>query len=270
MTANSLVMLLAGAGVLAFSSGAIAQSPEPDAEIEQVAIPELAPTVLTDEPAPAETASAEDGAPEAAAPPSEDEVADMLNSRQQLQQTFTLKRTIDGNVVETEKRTVTYSRNQPYRETEAGRTALQKLQAEFDGEVLTRTEAFEEAKLDFTIADADRDGAMTADEFITLVNSWRENDARQAEAPTQEVARQREFEAFLLDVNPEAAREQNQAPIREKFAFMSGVSLTVSREDYIREYLLDFDAMDADKNTLLEGMELMRFRALNRGEALDM
>jgi hypothetical protein len=262
MTANYLVTLLASAGALALAGGALAQSAEPDAEIEQVAVPELAPTVMM--------YNAEDSAPEAAAELSEDDVADMLNSSQQLQQTFTLKRTIDGTVVETEKRTVTYSRGQPYRETEAGRTALQKLQAEFDGEVLTRTEAFEEAKLDFTIADTDRNGEMTADEFIALVNSWRENDARQAEAPTQEVARQREFEAFLLDVNPEAAREQNQTHVREKFAFMSGAAQTVSREDYIREYLLDFDAMDTDKDTLLKAMELMRFRALNRGEALEM
>ncbi len=270
MTANSLVMLLAGAGALAFASGAIAQGTEADAEIEQVAISELAPAVLTAEPAPDPMTGAEERAPEPAAELSEDEVADMLNSRQQLQQTFTLKRTIDGNVVETEKRTVTYSRDQPYRETEAGQTALQKLQATFDGEVLTRVEAFEEAKLDFTIADTNRDGAMTADEFIALVNSWRENDTRQAEAPTQEVARQRNFEDFLLDVNPEAAREQNQTHVRGKFAFMSGAAQTVSREEYIREYLLDFDAMDADKDTLLKEMELMRFRALNRGEALDM
>jgi hypothetical protein len=262
MTAKYLVILMASAGALALAGGALAQSAEPDAEIEQVAVPELAPTVMM--------YNAEDSAPEAAAELSEDDVADMLNSSQQLQQTFTLKRTIDGTVVETEKRTVTYSRGQPYRETEAGRTALQKLQAEFDGEVLTRTEAFEEAKLDFTIADTDRNDEMTADEFIALVNSWRENDARQAEAPTQEVARQREFEAFLLDVNPEAAREQNQTHVREKFAFMSGAAQTVTREDYIREYLLDFDAMDTDKDTLLKAMELMRFRALNRGEALEM
>jgi hypothetical protein len=262
MTAKYLVILMASAGALALAGGALAQSAEPDAEIEQVAVPELAPTVMM--------YNAEDSTPEAAAELSEDDVADMLNSSQQLQQTFTLKRTIDGTVVETEKRTVTYSRGQPYRETEAGRTALQKLQAEFDGEVLTRTEAFEEAKLDFTIADTDRNDEMTADEFIALVNSWRENEARQAEAPTQEVARQREFEAFLLDVNPEAAREQNQTHVREKFAFMSGASPTVTREDYIREYLLDFDAMDTDKDTLLKAMELMRFRALNRGEALEM
>ncbi len=201
---------------------------------------------------------------------SEDEIADMLNSQQQLKQTFTLKRTINGNVVETEKRTVTFSRNQPYRETEAGQSALEAVKAAFDGELLTRVEAFEEAKIDFVIADVNRDGVMTSQEFAALVDSWRENDARQAVAPTKDVERQRQYEALLEEINPEAAEAQNEAYAKEKFAFLSGAAETVTREDYIREYLLDFDSMDTDKDTVLKDMELMRFRALNRGETVDM
>ncbi len=268
MNARDLVTLLAGAGALVFAGEAIAQSVEATAGIEQVDVPKLEDAPLASDLTP-EGADQQDGAVEEASELSEDEVADMLNSRQQLQQTFTLKRTINGAVVETDKRTVTYSRDDPYRETEAGQTALQKLQAKFDGEVLTRTEAFEEAKIDFTVADLNRDGVMTADEFAFLVDSWRENDARKADAPTEEMARQREFEAFLLEINPEAAKEQTGAYAKEKFAFLSGASETVTREDYIREYLLDFDSMDADKDTLLKGAELMRFRALIRGEKLD-
>jgi|GEM_PF-1377571 len=269
MSANYLVTLLAGAGALAFAACAHAQNEEADAGIEQVAIPEL------EETPPAPDGNAQEGQAEAsvagdeAADPSADEVADMLNSRQQLQQTFTLKRTINGNVVETDKRTVTFSRDEPYRETEAGRTALQKVQAIFDGEVLTRTEAFEEAKIDFTVADLNRDNAMTADEFAFLVESWRENDARNADAPTEDLAQQRDFEAFLLEINPDAAKEQTGAYAKEKFAFLSGASDTVTRESYIREYLLDFDSMDEDKDTILKDMELMRFRALIRGEKLN-
>jgi Ca2+-binding EF-hand superfamily protein len=165
---------------------------------------------------------------------------------------------------------VTLSPGVPYRATEAGETALQQVRAAFDSEVLTRVEAFEEAKLDFTIADADRNGQMTADEFANLVDSWRANEARQAPAPSEEFARQRQFEALLESVDPESAEAQNQAYAKAKFAFISGASETISREDYIREYLLDFDTMDGDGDTLLQGEELLRFRAANRGETIEM
>ena len=69
---------------------------------------------------------------------SADEMADLLNSRQQLQQTFTLKRTINGKIVETKQKTVTLSPNAPYRPTEAGETTLQKVRAEFDSDCRTR------------------------------------------------------------------------------------------------------------------------------------
>lgn len=208
--------------------------------------------------------------PEGAVEVSPDEMADMLNSRQQLQQTFTLKRTIDGEVVESDKRTVIYSRDRPYRETEAGQTTSEQLKAAFDGELLTRKEALEEAKLDFTVADVNRDGQMTMQEFAALVESWRANDARKAAAPTEEIARQRQYDAFLAEISTDAAEIQAEAYAKEKFSFLAGMSETVSRKDYIREYLLDFDSMDADKDTLLKGDELMRFRALNRGETIDM
>lgn len=199
-----------------------------------------------------------------------DEMAEMLNSSQQLQQTFTLRRTVNGEVVATEKRTVTYSRDEPYRETEAGRTTVERLKSSFDGEALTRTEAFEEAKIDFVIADLDRDELLTASEFAGLVESWRNNSARQADAPNAEIARQRQYDAFLAEIDPRVAKQQNEAYAREKFAFMAGASSTMTLLDYIREYMLDFDSMDADKDAVLTGDELMRFRALNRGETLDM
>ena len=196
-------------------------------------------------------------------------MADMLNSRQQLKQTYTLRRTINGEVVESEKRTVTLSRDKPYRETEAGVTTVEALKAAFDGELLTRIEAFEEAKLDFVVADVDRDEVMTREEFVRLVDTWREDTARTADAPTQEIARQRQYDAFLSEISPQAADSQSDQYAREKFAFMAGAAETVSRQDYIREYLLDFDTMDANKDTMLRNDELMRFRALNRGEKFN-
>ncbi len=218
-------------------------------------------------PEPPVAASPEPEAPEETNP---DEMADMLNSGQQLKQTVTLRRTVDGKLVETEKRTVIYDRNAPYRETEAGLSTLERLKRSFDGEALTRTEAFEEAKLDFVIADIDRDEKMTTEEFAALVESWRKNEARQADAPNKEIARQRQYDAFIEEIDPMAARQQTHAYAKQKFAFMAGAAQTLSLEDYIREYLLDFDAMDVNDDMILTGEELMRFRALNRGETLDM
>lgn len=197
-----------------------------------------------------------------------DEMADSLNARQQIQQSFTFTRTINGEVVETDKRTITYSRTDPIRPTEGGKTPLQELQEAFNKEVLTRTEAFEEARLDFITADVNRDGVMTADEFVGLVMTWRENDARVAAASDEETARQRQYRAFIEEIDPEGAAMTIQQAARQKFDFMSGASDTMTREDYIREYLLDFDSMDHDNSMILRGDELMMFRALNRGETL--
>lgn len=234
-----------------------------------------APAFAQNEAAPAETPEAAEQSQEA--PPEEgettevdeDNMADALNSRQQLQQTFTLKRTVNGEIVETDRRTVTYSRDDPYRETEAGKSTVEQLKESFDGEALTRAEAFEEAKLDFAVADVNHDGAMTAEEFAGLVDNWRRNNERQAEAPNEEIQQQRKYDAFLAEIDPDAAEMQTEAYAREKFAFMAGAAETLSLQDFIREQLLDFDSMDADKNTILEGEELMRYRALNRGETVD-
>lgn len=258
MAASRISALLAGFSLLAFP--AVAQDATPPADMPEAAAPEAVAMPVDD-------VEANEGEAVEVNP---DEMADMLNSSQQLKQTFTLKRTINGEVVETDKRTVTFSRDMPYRETEARQTTLEQLKASFDGEALTRTEAFEEAKLDFIVADTDRDEAMTAGEFAILVDSWRKNDARTADAPTEEIARQRQYDAFLEELDPSAAQMQTEAYAREKFAFMAGASEAMSLQDYIREYLLDFDSMDADKDTVLTGDELMRFRALNRGETLDM
>ncbi len=272
MRAKIVVFLMAAAAAL------MAAAQAQDIFVEQAPMDLIQPEQTAEmvEPAPAPEGNNADSTEGEVAPAEEsaevnpDEMADMLNSQQQLRQTFTLKRTINGEIVESEKRTVTFSRDTPYRETEAGETTLEALKSAFDGELLTRTEAFEEAKLDFAIADIDRNGRMTIDEFADLVDTWRENEARMADAPTKNIARQRHYEAFLAEINPDAAEMQNEAYARQKFMFMAGAAETVSREDYIREYLLDFDAMDENQDALLRGDELMRFRALNRGETLNM
>lgn len=203
---------------------------------------------------------------------SDEDIADQLNSQQQLKQTFTLKRTINGQVVETTKKTVVLSPGVPYRPTEAGETTLQQVRDAFDREVLTRVEAFEEAKLDFTIADVDRDDRMSAEEFAGLVETWQRTGAKQPEAAelTEDEARQRQFEALFGPTEPDGDTMDADDYALAKFRFISGAATTISREDYIREYLLDFDTMDFDKDTLLKGDELLRFRAANRGETIEM
>ena len=244
-----------GAGAAAFRQAAVVAAQEP----------ERAP-----EPAAAEAPAAEGGAAQdSAAEPNPDEIADLLNSRQQIMQSYTFTRTIDGEVVETGQRTLTYSRKDPVRETEAGDSPLDALKAAFDSEVLTRTEAFEEARLDFVIADQNRDVLMTTDEFAALIETWRETGAHAANAPNEETARQRQYRAFVEELDPEGAREDAETSAGQKFLSMAGASQTVSREDYLREYLLDFDSMDADGDGLLRGEELMLFRALNRGETVE-
>ncbi|MBL4618619.1 MAG: hypothetical protein JKX88_00800 [Marinicaulis sp.] len=198
-----------------------------------------------------------------------DESADSLNARQQIKQTFTLRRKIDGQVVETTQRTVTYNPRMPYRQTEAGQTTLEKLKSAFDNEVLTRNEAFEEAKLDFTIADINRDSSMSAEEFSDLVISWKETGLRLVGTPNVDSERQRRYDAFLAEISPETSNQKLKAKARKKFLFLTGGVEEVSRKDYIREYLLDFDSMDKDNDTILKGNELEWFRALNSGEPTE-
>lgn len=193
-----------------------------------------------------------------------DESADHLNSLQQLEQTYTLTRKINGTVESTEKKTVVFSRGEPVKTTEAGESQREKLAAAFDGEVLTRKEAFEEAKLYFTLADRDRNGQMTTDEFIVLAAIWRENNAD-------------ENAATDID-DPHYAQSEphsdTQKPIdvsaRRKFSFMAGAATSIDQKKYISEYLVDFDAMDANSDMLLKDDEISNFRAENRGDTVRM
>lgn len=203
--------------------------------------------------------------------PNPDDSADLLNSQQQLKQTFTLERRMDGELIETKKQTVTLSPGVPYRPTEAGETVLEQVRAAFDQEALSRIEAFEEAKLDFTVADADRNDLMTVDEFTALVATWRGAGVREPVlASDAEDSRDRQYTDILEPIVAEVDPAQERAYARAKFAYISGASPTISRQDYIREYLLDFDAMDENNDTVLQGDELLRFRAANRGESIRM
>lgn len=200
-----------------------------------------------------------------------DNMADDLNKRQQIQQSFVFTRTVNGEIAETEQRAVSYSRDDPVRTTESNLSTLDALQAKFDSEVLTRTEAFEEAKLDFVVADLDRDGKLIEPEYLRLVETWNETRAASPASSAEESARERQYRAFVDQLEEDGATPAaGGADSKQKFAFMSGAATSIGREDYLREYLLEFDSMDADADMLLKGDELLKFRALNRGENLDM
>lgn len=217
---------------------------------------------LPDQPAAVEIAP-EPAAPSAAAEPGEpavnpDEMADLLNSRQQITQGVTLTRTVDGKVIETAKETIVYSPDDPYRSSEAGQSPVERLKAAFAAAALTRKEALEEAKLDFVIADLDRNEEMTADEFVFLVKGWQNAEITGG-------GRSR-FVDTAFHADEAAADAEHEAQARAEFARMAGADATLSRKAYMKAILADFKAADADDDDLLRGDELLRFRAVNRGE----
>jgi hypothetical protein len=194
-----------------------------------------------------------------------DNMADSLNSRQQIRQSFTFTRTKNGEVIETKQETVTYSRSDPVLTTEAQLSPFDALKQRFDNEVLTRTEALEEARLDFVIADLDRDGRLTESEFLRLVATWRD---RSGDGDAAESARERQYRSFIEQLENETPVSDADAA-RTRYLTLAGSAPSISREDYVRDYLVDFDAMDADGDMMLRGDELIRFRALNRGRELS-
>jgi hypothetical protein len=195
-------------------------------------------------------------AAETPATPNPDEMADSLNKQQKLEQTYTLTRTVDGKVVETTQKTVVYSKDDPIRETEAGLSPVERLKAELDDASLTRSEAVADTKLDFTIADKDRNNRVTADEDAGLVREWLNAGRVDAGAETAEPV-------ALLEAGEDAGTLD---AAKAKFVSFSGTEPDLTRRGYTRFVVREFDAADADKNRVLEGAELAAFKAALRGE----
>lgn len=238
--------LATSAAVAAFSwSIAIAQSASQGSIAEEPVAPLAAEAVQDAAPAPA---------------PNEDEMADFLNSQQQIKQDVTLTRTVDGKVVETRKETVVYSKNDPLRGSEAGQSPLEKLKDIFDSQALTRKEALDEAKLDFVVADLDRDDAISAAEFVYLVKGW--------ESAEISGAGHGRFVDPYFHVDQEAADAEHAEQARLKFTAMAGEDATLSKKAFTRRVIGEFEEHDADKDGLLRGDELLNFRASIRGEPI--
>ena len=204
-----------------------------------------------------QTPAAEAAAPETPAI-NEDEMADLLNSQQQITQGVTLTRSVNGQVVETKKETVVYSKDDPLRDSEAGVSPLERLKAQFDSQALTRKEALDEARSDFVVADLDRDGAMTADEFVYLVKGWES-----AEITGSGHGR---FVDPFYHVDKEEADREHAEQARARFAAMAGAEPTLAKKAFTRKIVDEFEANDLDKDDLLRGDELLNFRASVRGE----
>lgn len=205
---------------------------------------------------PADAAQPDPGAPTI----SEDEMADLLNSRQQITQGVTLTKSVDGKVIETKKETIVYSTDDPLRATEAGLSPLEKLKAEFDSETLTRREALEEAKLDFVVADLDRSETITAEEFVFLVKGWQDADITGS-------GRDRFVDPYF-HVDQATADAEHAEQARTKFAAMAGSEATLARKSFVREISREFDEHDLNDDELLSGDELLSFRASVRGEPI--
>ena len=207
-----------------------------------------------------EAPPAPEASAEAAPAISEDDMADLLNSQQQIKQGVTLTRSVNGQVIETKKDTVIYSAGDQLRNSEAGSSPLEKLKDQFDSQALTRKEALEEAKLDFVVADLDRDDAMTADEFAYLVKGWES-----AEISGSGHGR---FVDPYFHVDQEAADLEHAEQARAKFAAMAGAVPGLAKKAFTRKIVEEFEEHDLDKDDLLRGDELLNFRASVRGEPI--
>lgn len=201
----------------------------------------------------AEAAPTEAAAPAEAPAINEDEMADLLNSQQQIKQDVTLTRSVNGQVVETKTETVIYSKDDPIRGSEAEPTALEKLKARFDSQALTRKEALEEARMGFVVGDLDRDEALSSEEFVYLADVWVSNEIAEKEVETSD------------DPNPQPIQAELA---RAKFAAMAGSDLTIGKRAFTRKIIADFENNDLDKDDLLRGDELLNFRKAVRGDQI--
>ena len=178
--------------------------------------------------------------------PSEDNIAASLNARQKIKQDFTLTHKVNGEVVETTKRSVTVTGTTP-RRTEAGVTLAERLSASYDRELLTRSEAYEEGKVNFALGDIDRDKKMSEDEFLRLLDTLKEHrdDALNKDTSLRK--------SFIAELDDAAARTQ--------FKAIAGERTLLDEKSFVLAFLAEFDRADTNKDGVVKDAELTTFRS---------
>lgn len=208
------------------------------------------PAVWASEPASAETSLALPDDPDS------DAAANELTRRHNLEQSFTVRRTVDGKVFETIEETVSLDGTTPTLPTEAAGTIEQRLKNSFDRLALTRPEALDEARLNFALGDVDRDGRMSEAEFVRLLDLIQSNGFGAGDP---------------MGLSGEAGRVDDAGADTPALSFADfldlksgpdGVPATplVDEQAFALGFLRQFDAADDDANAVLSGDELRRFR----------
>ena len=213
-----------------------------------VSFPALATENDTDK---AETAAASQTA-------SSDEMAADLNAQQSIRQTFTVTRTLNGSVVETARREVTPGRQNALRPTEAGQSLAEAVRASFDRELLTRTEAYDEAKLDFALGDVNLDKMIDAEEFIRLAGLLR---IEFEEINYLDPGTGTSLRGYGTPLKDQSAPVAERRDSRAYFQSLTGpAATTLDERGFVLGFLREFDLADANADGLLSGNELRAFR----------
>ncbi len=200
----------------------------------------------------------------AAEPPSPDEMAASLNAQQSISQDVVITRRVNGQVVETTRRTVSFDRGRPIRGTEAAVSLIDQVKASYDRELLTRPEAFSEGKVNFALGDKNLDKILSEDEFVRLMTLLKDN----GEDALNGGARSKRSD-FIAQLDEAAARKTFKALEARDYRpplFVEGVEVPrtdqtpLDERKFVLAFLEEFDKADANKDGLLEHAELEAFR----------
>ena len=211
-----------------------------------------------------ESAADDEASPAESVEKNADNSANDLNARQRIRQTFTVKRRINGTVVEETTIAVPDDARFPARETEAGDGVRQFVRDKVDREVLTRREAVDEADLEFTLADSNMDGTLTKEEYVALYET-RLKDPNYTDFLTlDETAHKSSDGKTPTDRYAAFAAADRlayrKAALGDYYDLVIDNNPTLNRQYYIRAYLNEFDRMDIDANDMITVEEMPALR----------
>lgn len=191
--------------------------------------------------------------------PDNDDFANELTKRHQLQQTFTVRRRVNGKIVETTEQSISLENAGPLNPTEAGTTLEQQLKASFDQQALTRQEAFDEATLNFSLGDINSDGLLTETEFARLLDVMAA-DFQQTATQNDDTADERR-RRFIQELTGEQ-EDVTKLSYSELVSSPSADQVTEPNKVNFRLlYLKLFDGADQNTDGILMDKELSNFRS---------